>query len=295
MGAKRGKQSPRYWLGQRIAYIYHELPQHPLAPFITRPEPNECVVCGASIKSPTPLTCGSVYCASALEAMPYLTDNTRRPFPTNKMLGNNTGKKHSVDRLRAVTREQRRRLNQGRGASEWVGSVEFHVDRDWYENNPDLSADETGCDLTGKDNPFSPLHRHNVGLVLLGGAPAITVHVPPRRSVFQTLLDSGLFSKDRLSSFEICYAWRCTCPRRHVAVFLELTDFPSAVGYHHACPACGQAPLEIIRQRRPRNEHHGDDGADGDDSDDSDDSDDGAGGELDDGDDDAYGDDGGAL
>lgn len=207
--------------------------------------PVPCVVCRAPIlrvwyqngikrvcRSPRAQTCGSPECRAAIIIHNELCDSSRT-LPREKH-GN------IRDLLSGVDVEF---------LAHHADGLLFVADDIVFDPVEDelLVYDERMADAPHVANyPWAKKSRISVMLRIVGeeAEASIRVRRVGHRSVRKVIKDAWGLSHEYLC--DIFLAWRCPCPHDHQVMYKKLTDLPTRLGYHDACPRCGSAPLEVF-------------------------------------------------
>jgi len=119
---------------------------------------------------------------------------------------------------------------------------------------PTARAREGWKDVSELLDVWSPWCKLTTGIRLFSGkvAPtvraAITIAVEPGESQREVLTNALFGDHTFLPYYDVLVIWSCRCTAGTKVVWRRVEDIPNTLGYHGACPACGQAVLHVVEQ-----------------------------------------------
>jgi len=247
--------------GQARESVQRSLPEGGGSVIFERPKKRACVVCGEKTQHPYHQACGDTWCSVSAALEPRYTDPKRarndQPKFNDPRLKENLKGVARAHRDRRVLEDKARRLAP---LIPWENSLEkaelalvaFDFDEtSWFVDNEWIGKDRRGEADPRQSSAWSRTSRLSCAFRAIGGRPAVRIRKRKNRSSEASLIKelmggSGTYAQ----AYDVFFAWRCGCQHNLEVVYEYISDIPNEVGYHDACPVCGQAPLEVLPPRR---------------------------------------------
>lgn len=224
--------------------------------FFELPQQRACCACGGKVPDDRYQSCGDPWCSAAVALEPRFRDYRRTVKDQPKHNDPKMKLRLHRDANAAAARRHREtrayKLSPLVPWSQSITNVEAayaafdYTKASWCVNNTWIGQDLRGTADTRQSSLWSKTSRVACAFKAIGGRPAFTLRKRPKYSARQTIIKDLMGGRDSSGAFDVFFAWRCGCRKNHEVIYKTLADLPSGIGYHDACPHCGQAPLEVL-------------------------------------------------